>query len=141
MIYLLHKYCIFARYSYDILVNYICFFLFIINILYCQLNYNRDVWYILWVKLHGIVRDVCFSMVRYVLGVVLKCFFWYSYFCIGPKHFFNIMHFVCMASHITCTFCSEFCINCHVYMSMCLYSLQFLHFVLCWNAWWKLWMK
>ena len=45
--------------------------------------------------------------------------FLYSYFCIGPKHFFNIMHFVCMASHITCTFCSEFCINCHVYMSMC----------------------
>ena len=71
----------------------------------------------------------------------LEMLFLYSYFCIGPKHFFNIMHFVCMASHITCTFCSEFCINCHVYMSMCLYSLQFLHFVLCWNAWWKLWMK
>ena len=26
MIYLLHMYCIFARYSYDIVVNYICFF-------------------------------------------------------------------------------------------------------------------
>ena len=24
---------------------------------------------------------------------------------------------------------------------MCLYSLKFFHFVLCWNAWWKLWMK
>ena len=50
MIYLLHMYCIFARYSYDILVNYICFLLFITNILYYQLNYNGDAWYILWVK-------------------------------------------------------------------------------------------
>ena len=45
-----------------------CFF--ITNILYYQLNYNGDAWYILWVKLHGIVREVCFSMVRYVLDVV-----------------------------------------------------------------------
>ena len=66
LIYLLHMYCIFARYSYDIVVNYICFFLFITNILYCELNYNGDAWYILWVKWYGMVRDVCFSIVRYV---------------------------------------------------------------------------
>ena len=54
--------------------------------------------------------------------------FLYIYFCICPKHFVNIMHFVYMVSHITCTFCSELYINCHVYMSMCLYSLQFFLF-------------
>ena len=44
MIYLLHIYCIFARYTYDILINYICFLLFLTNILYCQLHYNGDAW-------------------------------------------------------------------------------------------------
>ena len=38
LIYLLHMYCIFARYSYDIVVNYICFFslssiFFIVNLI------------------------------------------------------------------------------------------------------------
>ena len=35
----------------------------------------------------------------------------YIYFCISPKHFFNIIYFVGMANHITCTFASEFSIN------------------------------
>ena len=73
--------------------------------------------------------------------VCLEMLFLYIYFCIGLKHFFNIMHLLCIASHITCTFCSEVYTNCHVYMSMCLYSFQFFHFVLHWNAWWELWMK
>ena len=75
MTYLLYMYSIFARYSYDILINYICFLLFITIILYCHLHYNRDAWYILWVKLHGIVREGFFSMVMYVLDVVQKSFF------------------------------------------------------------------
>ena len=49
MRYLLHMYYIFARYTYDILINYICFLLFITNILYCQLNYNGDLVY-KWAK-------------------------------------------------------------------------------------------
>ena len=35
----------------------------------------------------------------------------YIYFCISPKHFSNIINFVGMANHITCTFASEFSIN------------------------------
>ena len=35
----------------------------------------------------------------------------YIYFCISSKHFFNIIYFVGMAYHITCTFASEFSIN------------------------------
>ena len=46
MIYILHMYRIFCRYSYDIVVDYICFLLFVTNISYCQLNYNGDAWYI-----------------------------------------------------------------------------------------------
>ena len=70
-----------------------------------------------------------------------ESFFWYSYFCIVPKTFFStscILYAWLAISHVPF---SEFCINHHVKMSLCLYSLQFLHIVLCWNAWWKLWMK
>ena len=74
MIYLLHMYCIFARYTYDILINYICFWLFLTNILYCQFNYNGDAWYISWVKRHGMVREFSFSMVRHVIDVVQNSF-------------------------------------------------------------------
>ena len=35
----------------------------------------------------------------------------YIYFCISPKHFFNIIYFVGMANHIKCIFASEFSIN------------------------------
>ena len=50
MIYLLHMFCIFPTYSYDIVVNYICSLLFITNILCCQRNYSGDGWNILWLK-------------------------------------------------------------------------------------------
>ena len=57
MIYLLHMFCIFSTYGYDIVVNYICSLLFITNILCCQLNDNGDGWNILLLKWHGIVTD------------------------------------------------------------------------------------
>ena len=55
----------------------------------------------------------------------------------GRKHFVNIMNFVGMASHITCTFGSEFSMNFFVSMAMCMYILKFLHIVLRRNAWCK----
>ena len=40
MIYILHMYHIFCIYSYDIVVDYISFLLFVTNIMYCQFNNN-----------------------------------------------------------------------------------------------------
>ena len=54
-------------------------------------------------------------------------FLQYVYFCISPKYFFNIMNLVGIASHITCTFLSDYSINFHVYMLISVYILIFLH--------------
>ena len=45
----------------------------------------------------------------------------YVYFCISPKHFLNIRNLVGIASHITCTFLSDYSINFHVYMLICVF--------------------
>ena len=44
-----------------------------------------------------------------------------------PKHFFNIMNLVGIASHIACTFLSDYSINVHVCMLIFVYILIFLH--------------
>ena len=44
------------------------------------------------------------------------------------KHLLNIMNFVGMASHITCTFLSDYSINFHVYMLISVHFLIFLQF-------------
>ena len=50
------------------------------------------------------------------------------YTSVSPqKHFFNIMNWVGIASHITCTFLSDYTINFHVYMPISVYILIFLH--------------
>ena len=44
-----------------------------------------------------------------------------------PKHLFNIMNFVGIASHKTCTFLSDYSINFHEFMLISVYILIFLH--------------
>ena len=64
------------------------------------------------------------------------------YTSVSPqKHLFNIMNFVGIASHITCTFLSDYSINVHVYMLISVYILIFLHIFLSGNAWHRLWMQ
>ena len=58
--------------------------------------------------------------------MVQKSFFMYTSVS-PPKHFFNIMNLVGIASHITCTFLSDYTINCHVYMLTSVYILILLH--------------
>ena len=58
---------------------------------------------------------LCSSVVRNFIDIVQKSFFAVHILLYTPKkHFFNIMHFVGMANHITCTFGSEFSINFYV---------------------------
>ena len=54
-------------------------------------------------------------------------FLWYVYFCISPKTFFQHHELVGIASHITCTFLSDYTINFHVYILISVYILIFLH--------------
>ena len=57
-----------------------------------------------------------------------KIIFCSMYTSVSPqKHFFNIMNLVGIASHITCTFLSDYTINFHVYMLIIVYILIFLH--------------
>ena len=56
------------------------------------------------------------------------------------KHFFNMMNFVGIASHIKCTFLFDYSIHFHVYMLISVYVLIFLH-IFSGNAWNRLWMK
>ena len=84
------------------------------------------------------VNEFSSSVVRNFIDVVQKSFFAVHILLYTPKkHFIDNMHFVRMASHITCIFGSEFSINFYVEMSMCVYILKFLHIVLCRNAWCK----
>ena len=58
------------------------------------------------------------------------------YTSVSPqKHFFNIMNFVGIASHITFTFPSDYSINFHVYILISIYILIFLCIFLSGNAW------
>ena len=62
------------------------------------------------------------------MDVVQKLFFAIYIFLYLPKNiFFNIMNLVGIASHITCTFLSDYSINFHVYMLISVYILIFLH--------------
>ena len=57
-----------------------------------------------------------------------KIIFCSMYTSVSPKkNFFNIMNFVGIASHITCTFLSDYSINFHVYMLISVYILIFLY--------------
>ena len=57
-----------------------------------------------------------------------KIIFCSMYTSVSPqKHFFNIMNLVGIASHITCTFLSDYSINFHVYMLIYVYIWIFLH--------------
>ena len=51
-----------------------------------------------------------------------------------PKHFFNIINFVGIASHTTFTFPSHYSINFHVYMLISDYILIFLHIFFIWEC-------
>ena len=79
-----------------------------------------------------------------------EAFHWYGpkiifcsmYTSVPPqKHFFNIMNFVGIASHITCTFLSDYSINFHVYMLISVYILIFLHIFCLGMLGNRFWMK
>ena len=68
------------------------------------------------------------AMGRHFIDVVQKIIFYNMYTSVSPqKHFFNIMNFVGIASHITFTFPSDCSINFHVYMLISVYILLSLH--------------
>ena len=57
------------------------------------------------------------------------------------KHFFNIMNFAGIASHITCTFLFDYSINFScIHASICLHFDIFTYF-LSGNAWNRSWMQ
>ena len=59
---------------------------------------------------------------------VPKIIFCSMYTSVSPqKHFFNIMNFMGIASHIPCTFLFHYSINFHVYMLLSVCILIFLH--------------
>ena len=89
---------------------------------------------------------VCICFLQIIVEVIWQAqscsiplwevFHWYGpeiifcsmYNCLSlQKHFFNIMNLVGIASHITCTFLSDYSINFHVYMLISVYILIFLH--------------
>ena len=59
--------------------------------------------------------------------MVQKSFFAVCILLYHPKHFFNMMHFVGIASHMTFTFSSHYSINFNVLMPISVYILIFLH--------------
>ena len=84
--------------------------------------------YRLWVKCYGMADELPSPIGRDFIDMVQNHFLQYAYFCISPKnHFFNIMNFVGIASHIKCTFLSDYSIHFHVYMLISVYILIFLH--------------
>ena len=131
MIYLLHIYCIFARYSYDILINYICFLFFLCSILYHQLTYNRDVLYISWLKWHGMLNGFCFSMMRHVIDIVQKYFFSVQLLLYSSKNIFStscILYAWLAISHVPFVLnsllivmykCQCVCTVCNFYILFC----------------------
>ena len=51
-----------------------------------------------------------------------KIIFGHMYISVSPqKHFLNIINLVGIASHITCTFLSDYSINFHVYVLICVF--------------------
>ena len=64
---------------------------------------------------------------RHFIDMVQKSFFAVCILLYLSKHLFNIMNFVGIASHITCTFLSDYSINFHVYMLISVYILIFSH--------------
>ena len=72
--------------------------------------------------------DVHSPIGRYFIDMVQKSFFYNMYTSVSPqKHFLKIMNLVGIASHITCTFLSDYSINFHVYMLISVYIWIFLH--------------
>ena len=87
------------------------FLLFLGNVIYHQNTYNWHDWYISWVQWHGMVNEFSSCMVRNFIHVVHISFCVVHILLYIPKTFFNIIYFVGIANHITCTFASEFSIN------------------------------
>ena len=81
-----------------------------------------------WVKCYGMADEVPSPMGRHFIDMVQKIIFCSMYTSVSPqKHFFNIMNFVGIASHIKCTFLSDYPIHFHVCMLISVYILIFLH--------------
>ena len=101
---------------------------------------SAHVSYRLWVKCYGMAYEVPSPMGRHFIDMVQKSFFAVCILLYLPKTFFNIMNFVGIASHIKCTFLSDYPIHFHVYMLVCLHFDIFTYF-LSGNAWNRSWMK
>ena len=57
-----------------------------------------------------------------ILWMWSQIIFGHMYISVSPqKHFLNIINLVGIASHITCTFLSDYSINFHVYMLICVF--------------------
>ena len=55
-------------------------------------------------------------------GCCARIIFGYMYISVSPqKHFLYIINLVGIASHSTCTFLSDYCINFYVYMLICVF--------------------
>ena len=73
-----------------------------------------------WVMSYGMADDVSSHLEMYFLDVVPELFLVICIFLYLPKkHFLFIINLVGIASHSTCRFLSDYCINFHVYMLMC----------------------
>ena len=71
---------------------------------------------------YDMADDVSSCLGMYFLDVVPKIIFGHMYISVSPqKHFLNIINLVGIASHITCTFLSDYSINFHVYMLICVF--------------------
>ena len=75
----------------------------------------------------GRADEIPSPMGRHFIDMVQKSFFAVCVLLYLPKTFFQHMNFVGIASHITCTFLSDYSINLHVYMLISVYILIFLH--------------
>ena len=87
--------------------------------------------YLFWLHMcltDGGCSDMAWQMISpvpLVEGISLiwsKIIFYSMYTSVSlQKYFFNIMNLVRIASHITCTFLSDYSINFHVYMLISVY--------------------
>ena len=109
---------VYLLYKVTIFFSPMLFLLFFRNVIYHKNTYNWHAWYISWVLWHGMENMFSSCMVRNFIHVVQISFCVVHILLYIPKTFFNIIDFVGIANHITCTFASEFSINFYVKMSM-----------------------